>query len=140
MGKHQQGSALLLVIMVVAVFLGLLAFTLDRGTTLFKSVHQSSLEEMALNLAEAGLEFAVHKIMTSEGDFSGEDEVVFNTGRFSTSINRLRSSGTIEINSRGIAASQSQNNAVQRTLKVVISVDKEGTEVSPLMHSREEVM
>lgn len=140
MRKHERGSALLLVIMIVAVFLGLLAFMLDRGSTLFKSVHQSSQEEVALNLAEAGLEFAVHKIMSSEGEFSGDDEVVFKTGRFSTSINLLLPAGTIEIYSRGVAASQAQNNAVQRTLKVVISVDRESPEAVPVMHSREEVL
>ena len=140
MRRQERGSALLLVIMVVAVFLGLLAFMLDRGTSLFKSVHQTSQEDVAFQLAEAGLEFAVHKIMSSEEDFSGEDEVVFKTGRFSTSITRLRPSGTIEIYSRGIATNQSRNAAVQRSLKMVVSIDKEGSERSPVMHSREEVM
>ena len=136
MRNRQQGSALLLVIMVVAVFLGMLAFMLDRGSTLFRSVNQTSLEDVALNLAEAGLEFAMHKIMTSEGDFSGEDDVALETGRFSTSIKRLRPSGAIEIYSRGM----SQNDAVQRTLKMVVSIDKENPAASPVMHSREEVL
>ncbi|PID58930.1 hypothetical protein CSB45_02715 [candidate division KSB3 bacterium] len=140
MRKHERGSALLLVIMIVTVFLALLAFMLDRGTSLFQSIHHSSQEEVALNLAEAGLDFAVHKIMTSKGDFSGEEDVVLSTGRFATTITRLNSSGTIEIYSRGMSASPQQHDAVQRTLRMLISFDKESPEAVPVMYSREELL
>lgn len=135
--KNQRGSVLLLVIVSFAIFLAMLGFALDRGIRLFKNIHQTSLDDVALNLAEAGVEFALYKIMTSEGDFSGEDNVILDTGTFSTSISYLASSGKIEIYSKGIVKRQWKNKTFHKTLRVVISIDQEHPEDLPVMYSRE---
>ena len=135
--KNQRGSVLLLVIVSFAIFVAMLGFALDRGIKLFKNIHQSSLEDVALNLAEAGVEFALYKIMTSEGDFSGEDTVTLDTGTFSTSISYIASSKMIEIYSKSIVKRQEKNKTFHKTLRVVISIDQKHPEDLPVMYSRE---
>ena len=71
--ENQRGSALFLVIIVFATLFALLGMSLARGTTLFGQIQQKHLENVALNLAEAGVEYALHKMITSEKEFSGEE-------------------------------------------------------------------
>ncbi len=138
--KNQQGNALLLVVMTFAVFLALLGISLERGTTFLHNVQQKTLEDIALNFAEAGVECALDKILTSTGDFSGEEDKSFTTGSFSMSISYRTVSGIIEIYSEGMTKGQGTSSPVHKALRVILSYDRQYPEKTPVMLSREEVL
>ncbi|PIE32434.1 hypothetical protein CSA56_15615 [candidate division KSB3 bacterium] len=140
MVNNQRGNALLLVVITFAVFLALLGVALERGSTFFKTVQQEALEEVALNFAEAGVEFALDKIVSSSGDVWGEYAREFAAGNLSTSISYRTASGTIEIYSEGIAKDIGKSGSVHKALRVILSYDRNVPENAPVMLSREEVL
>ena len=138
--KNQRGNALLLVIIVFATLFALLGMSLDRGTTLFGQIYQKHLENAALNLAEAGIEYTLYKMMTSGKEFFGEENIILETGTFSTSVSEFTPSGMIEIYSKGIAKGKGQIETVHKTLRVVVYFDSEYSENPPVVHAWEEVL
>lgn len=138
--KNQRGSGLLLVIMVFATLFALLGLSLDRSLTLYERIQKNHLEDVALNLAEAGIEYTLHQMMDSEKGFSGVENVALDTGRFSTSVSAPTPSGMVEILSTGIAEGKGRIPPVQKRLKVVLYIDPTNAETAPVVHSWQEVL
>ncbi len=137
---NQRGSGLLLVIIVFAILFALLGLGLERGEKLFVQVQLEHLEIAALNLAEAGVEYAIHKIVNSEeGDFGEEQINLDATGIFSVSVSRSTSSNIIEILSTGKAKGNGQLSNVVKTVKVVVQLSRENSEHPVKILSREEI-
>ena len=135
--KNQQGNALLLVIIVFATLFALLGISLNRGTVLVKHLQQKCREEVALNLAEAGVEYALYKIHESGKTFSGEENIELETGTFSTSVSYLTASGKIAISSTGFVKETRNIDSVRKTLKVIVHFD---AETAPVVYSWGEVL
>lgn len=138
--KNQRGSALLLVIIIFAVLFALVGLSLERGGDTLMKVQSHHLETAALNLAEAGVEYVVHKIVQSQGDFYGEEIVTLKpTGTFSVSVSRLTPSDKIEILSVGKAKGTGQFSDVTKTLRVVVQLSPETPDHPVVLVSREDV-
>jgi hypothetical protein len=138
--NNQRGSGLLLVIIVFAVLFALLGVSLERGGELFVQIQKKQLETAALNLAEAGVEYTLDKILYVKEDYSGAKNIKLETGTFSTSVSRLNLSGKLEIVSTGTAEGFGQVKDVVKTLRVVVQIDRENSEHPLVIHSREEVL
>ncbi len=137
--KNQRGSGLLLVIIVLTTLFTILAVSLERGQKIFERIHRNHLENIAFNLAEAGVEHTIHQLIALGDFFQGEKEVGLDTGTFSTSVSYLSASGMLEIVSIGKAQGKGQIGDVVRTLRIVIQFTPEDTERTVVIYSWEEV-
>ena len=133
--KNQRGNALLLVIIVFATLFAFVGISLNRGIAVVGKIQRQARAEMALNLAEAGVEYALYKIHDSK-EFFGEENIELETGTFSTSVSYLTPSGKIEIFSTGIVPGNRNLEEVRKSLKVVVQIDSENP---PVVYSRGEV-
>jgi hypothetical protein len=126
--RQQRGSALLVVIVVFATLFALLGLSFERGSTLFIQIKQKHLETTARNLAEAGVEYAIHKIVSSPKEFSGKETLSLDpTGTFSISVARLTPADQIEILATGKAKASGQLSEVASILKVVVQLSQENS-------------
>jgi Tfp pilus assembly protein PilX len=137
--RNQRGSALLLVIIVFAMLFILLGISLERSGRLFVRIHKKHLETAALNLAEAGVDYTIHRLVYSKENYSGEEQISLDTGTFSTSVTRLTTVDKIEILSTGKATGSDQLGNVTKTLRVVVQRSQENTERPLIILSWEEV-
>ena len=137
--RNQRGSALLLVIIVFAMLFILSGISLERGNRLFVRIHKKHLETAALNLAEAGVEYTIHRLVYSKENYSNGEQISLDTGTFSTSVTRLTSADKIEILSTGKATGSDQLGNVTKTLRVVVQRSQENTERPLIILSWEEV-
>lgn len=80
--------------------------------------------EQALHLAEAGVDYAIHKLNTQGSSFTGESNVILGSGTFTVTISDI-AFGIKEITSTGYISS-SQNPKAHKTVKVRVSA---GTQV-----------
>ena len=117
--KNQRGNALLLVIIVFATLFALVGISLNRGVALVGQLQRQGRKEMALNLAEAGVEYALYNIRVSK-EFFGEENIELDTGTFSTSVSYLTPSGKIEIFSTGVVPGKGKLGEVRKSLKLEI--------------------
>ena len=140
MMRNQRGSGLLLVIVVFATLFALLGVSLERGVKLFERIHRNHLEDVALNLAEAGVEYSIHQLTTSEENFQREHDVFLDTGTFSVSISALYASGNFEILSTGTAKGTGRIGDVVKTLRVRVQFDPKDVASVPVIYSREEIL
>lgn len=139
MMRNQRGSGLLLVIIVFATLFVVLGISLERGGDLYIQMHKSHLETAALNLAEAGVEYTIHRLVYSQENYSGGGQISLDTGTFSTVITHLTPSDKIEILSTGQAKGSGQLRDVVKTLRVVVQRSRENTEKPLIILSREEI-
>ncbi|MBD3307106.1 hypothetical protein GF339_11830, partial [candidate division KSB3 bacterium] len=116
--SNQRGTALLLVIILFATLFALLGISLDRGLRLNERIYKRSFEETALHLAEAGVEHAIHQLVTASESFQGISNYALETGKFSTSVSSLSSPDMLEIISTGTATANRREGMVKKTLKV----------------------
>jgi Tfp pilus assembly protein PilX len=140
MFTNQRGSGLLLVVMVFAVLFALVGLSLERSGDLFIQIQKEHLQTMALNLAEAGVDYALDKLVTSTGNYSGAETTTLETGTCSTLVYRLNSSGKFEIVATGIAKGSGQVKEVVKTVKVIVQFDREQSDHPLVIQSREEVL
>ena len=137
--RNQRGSGLLLVIIVFAMLFVVLGMSLERSGQLFIRVHKKHLETVAFNLAEAGVEYTIHRMVVSNEDYSGGENISLDTGTFSTSVTRLSPSDKIEILSTGKAKGSGRLSDVVKTLRVVVRLSREDLENPLAILSREEI-
>jgi hypothetical protein len=138
--KTQRGSALLLVIIVFAVLFALVGISLEQSGDVLVNIRDHHLETVSLNLAEAGIEYAIHKIIHSEGDFYGEEKGSLEpTGTFYISVSQLTPSDKVEIISVGTAKVSGSSPVVTKSLRVVVQLSPEETERPVILLSREDV-
>ena len=139
MMRNQRGSGLLLVIIVFATLFVVLGISLERSGQVFVQVHKRHLETAALNLAEAGVEYTLHKLAYSKENYSGEEQISLDTGTFSISVTHLTPSDRIEILSTGKAKGAGQLSNVVKTLRVVVQRSRENVEKPLILLSWEEI-
>lgn len=139
MRKNQQGSALLLVIIVFATLFALLGISLERGFALFERIQKRHLENVAFNLAEAGVEYTLHQLVTTGEYFPGEGNVVLDPGTFSTLVVHLGNSELLEILSTGTAKGNSRTGEVVKTLRVLVQLSPDESDQPPIIHFWEEI-
>lgn len=118
MVRNQRGNALLLVLVVFATLFTLVGMSFERGEQLFKRLQHQSLEQSALNLAEAGVEYALHQMALPGNDKEKTTEIALETGYFSTSVS-YSSAGRFEIVATGKAKNgHRMEESVIKTLRV----------------------
>ncbi len=139
MKKHQQGSALLLVIVVFATLFALVAMSLERGVALFSRIHTHHLENAALHLAEAGVEYTLHHLATEGKEFQGEENVELDTGTFSTLVRHADDSKCVEILSTGTAKNSGQGQDIVKTLRVLVQFPADASQELPHIQLWEEI-
>ncbi len=122
---NQRGSALLLVIVVFAVMFAVLGLTLDQGTSFARDVQQKGREEAALQLAEGGVEWACQQLLAASAEFVREQTMTLETGSVSISITRIAPSGMLEVFSKGTLPTSGGQAAVQKAVRVLLTVDRE---------------
>ncbi len=137
--KNQRGSGLLLVIIIFATLFVLVGISLERGENVFVQVYEQHLETAALNLAEAGVEYTIHKLVHSQEEYSNGEQISLDTGIFSTSVTRFTASDKIEILSTGKAKGSGQLSDVQKTLRVILQLSQESPENPLRILSWEEI-
>jgi len=137
--RNQQGSGLLLVIIVFATLFVLLGMSFERSGQLFIQVQKKHLETVALNLAEAGVEYTLHRMVDVKEEHSGRENISLDTGTFSTSVTHLTPSGKIEILSTGKAKGSDRLSDVVKTLRVVVQLSRENPENPIVILSWEEI-
>lgn len=131
--RNQRGNALLLVIIVFGTLFALLGMSFERGEQLLGRVQQQSYEEIALNLAEAGVEYALHQIMLSGKNVAGTQEATLDTGTFTASIS-YGPSGHFEIMATGKARNgQQEEDMVSKTIKVQGRFSPEKPDAGPVL-------
>jgi hypothetical protein len=138
MKTTQRGNGLLLVIIVFATAFTLLGLSLERSNHLLLTIHKKHLENTARNLAEAGIEYAIHQILSSPETLYGTETKHLETGTFSTTVSRLTPSGKIGILSTGTATSAGRLNDVIKTLRVVVQLSPDDAADPLILYSREE--
>lgn len=139
MRNNQRGSGLLLVIIAIATLFAIVGISLERGIQLSQRVYKNHLEDSALNLAEAGVEYAFHQLVTSAGEnFQSKKEVMLETGAFFVRVSHLTDSEMIEIVSTGTAMGKGRINEVVKTLRVLVQPAPENTEQTYVIYSWEE--
>ena len=139
MKKKQQGSALLLVIIVFATLFALLAMSLERGVAIYERIHTHHLDNVALQLAEAGIEYTLHQLITAGGNFQGEENIELDTGTFSTLVIRTDDSSLLEILSTGTAKGNRRVKEVVKTLRVLVQFSPDDRQNPLIIHFREEI-
>ena len=139
--RNQRGNALLLVIIVFGTLFALLGMSFERGGQLLDRLQQQSYEEIALNLAEAGVEYALHQIVLFGKNVQGTQEVTLDTGTFSTTISCCPS-GSFEIVATGKAKNgqQQEEAVIIKTLKVQGRFPADEPEAVPVVTVWEEVL
>ena len=138
--RQQRGSALLVVIIVFATLFALLGLSFERGSTVFVQIQQKHLETAARNLAEAGVEYAIHKIVSSQKEYSGKETMSLDpTGTFSISVARLTPADQIEILATGKATGSGQRPEVTSTLRVVVQLSQENSKRPVVILSWKEI-
>ncbi len=139
MRNNQRGSSLLLVIIALATLFAILGVSLERGIKVFDRIYRNHLENAALNLAEAGVEYSFHQLASTETSFQGKKEVMLDTGTFSIAVSHLDASEMVEILSTGTAIGKGRVDKVVKTLRILIHPLQEGAEQGYAIYSREEV-
>ncbi len=137
MKKTQQGSVLLLVIIVFTSLFALLGLSLDRGLNLFTRIQTHYLEDVALNLAEAGVEYTIDRLVLLEENFQGEENVMLDTGTFSTLVSRSADSDMLEILSTGTATGNRSIGDIVKTVRVLVQISPD--DKNPIVYSWEEL-
>jgi type II secretory pathway component PulK len=138
MFQNQRGSALLLAIIVFAVMFAVLGLTLEQGASLARDVRQKGQEEAALQLAEGGVELACQQLIANPVEFVRKQEMMLETGSISIEITQIAPSGTLEIFSKGTLSKSSGQSAVQKAVRVLLSLDREQKNI--IVHQWEEAL
>lgn len=140
MVRNQRGNALLLVLVVFATLFTLLGMSFDRGEQLLRRLQHQSLEQVALNLAEAGVEYALHQLALPGNAIEKTMEIDLETGSFSTSVS-FSSSGHFEIMAAGRAKNgHRMEESVIKTLKVQGRFSPDEPDAVPIVTIWEEVL
>jgi len=140
MVRNQRGNALLLVIVVFATLFALAGMSFERGEQLLRRMQHQSLEQAALNLAEAGVEYALHQIVLAGNDVKHTTEVELETGSFSTSV-LYSFSGRFEIVATGSAKNGHRlEDTVIKTLKVHGRFSPDEPDAVPVVMGWEELL
>lgn len=134
----QRGNGLLLVIIAFAVLFGVIGLSLEQHGDMVATIQKHHLETTALNLAEAGIAYAIDKIHTSENFYGEESLQLEATGTFTVSISQLTPSNKIEILATGRATGTgSRISDVVKTIRVVLQRTDEDSEQPFTLLSRE---
>ncbi|GAK55018.1 type II secretory pathway [Candidatus Vecturithrix granuli] len=138
--RNQRGNALLLVLVVFATLFALLSMSFDRGEQLLRRLQHQSLEQVALNLAEAGVEYTLHQLALPGNDIEKTTDIDLDTGSFSTSVSYF-SSGRFEIMATGKAKNgHRMEETVIKTLKVQGRFSPDEPDAVPVVTIWEEVL
>jgi hypothetical protein len=103
-------------------------------------IYKRSFEETALHLAEAGVEHAIHQLVTAGDTFQGISNYALETGTFSTSVASLSSPDRREIISTGIATANPREGKVRKTVKVVVQLQPANPDAGVVIQSWEELL
>lgn len=138
--RNQRGNALLLVIIVFGTLFALLGMSFERGGQLLGRLHHQSYEQIALNLAEAGIEYALHQIALDGKDVAATQEAALDTGTFTASIS-YGPSGNFEIVATGKAKNGAlEEDMVSKTLRVWGRFSPDEPDAIPVVTFWEEVL
>ena len=135
---NQRGSALLMVIVVFAIIFALLGVSLEQGTFLLRDMQQKGREEAALQLAEGGVELACQQLFSNQNKLAGEQELTLETGTISIAITQIAPSGMLEIFSKGTLPKLGGQAAVQKAVRVRLTVEREQENI--VVHQWEEAL
>lgn len=136
--KNQRGSALLMVIVVFAIIFALLGVSLEQGTFLLRDMQQKGREEAALQLAEGGVELACQQLLSNPDEIASEQNMTLETGAISVAITQIAPSGMLEIFSKGTLPKLGGQAAVQKAVRVRLTVDREQERI--IVHQWEEAL
>lgn len=114
-----------MVIVVFAIIFALLGVSLEQGTFLLRDVQQKGREEAALQLAEGGIELACQQLLSNPDKFASEQNMTLETGAISVAITQIAPSGMLEIFSKGTLQKSEGRAAVQKAVRVRVSVNRE---------------
>ena len=125
--KSEQGVALILITAVFSSLFILIGVSLNRGGSEYFLTTRSYLNDVAFNLAEAGVEKALYELSKSESNYQGETETLLGNGTFSVILKPLDSAGQVEILSTGTVQG-ARFLKVEKKIRVVVQIeDKDST-------------
>ncbi|HWP45572.1 MAG TPA: hypothetical protein VNM22_00290 [Candidatus Limnocylindrales bacterium] len=125
--KSERGVALILITAVFSSLFILIGVSLNRGSSEYFLTTRSYLNDVAFNLAEAGVEKALHELSKSESNYQGETETLLGNGTFSVILKPLDSAGQVEILSTGTVQG-ARFLKVEKKIRVVVQIeDKDST-------------
>lgn len=138
MRHSQRGNGLLLVIIAFATLFAVIGLSLEQNSDVAVTIQKHHLETSALNLAEAGIAYALDKMHTSDNFYGEESFQLDPVGTCTVSITQLTPSNKIEILTIGHATgSGSRLSDAVRTIRMVIQRAEEDGEESFIVLSRE---
>jgi len=114
-----------MVIVVFAIIFALLGVSLEQGTFLLRDMQQKGREEAALQLAEGGVEIACQQLLSNPDEFASEQNMTLETGAISVAITQIVPSGMLEIFSKGTLQKSEGRAAMQKAVRVRLTVDRE---------------
>ncbi len=120
--KSEQGVALILITAVFSSLFILIGVSLNRGSSEYFLTTRSYLNDVAFNLAEAGVEKALYELSKSESNYQGETETLLGNGTFSVSLKPLDSAGQVEILSTGTVEG-ARFLKVEKKIRVVVQIE-----------------
>jgi hypothetical protein len=125
--KDEQGTALILITVVFSSLFILIGVSMTRGSSEYFLANRSYLNDVAFNLAEAGIEKALYELSKPGSDYQGEKETSLGRGIFSVTLRPLDSIGQVEILATGTVQGP-QSTQVEKKIRILVQVeDKDST-------------
>src|SRR5688572_21391847 len=84
--KNQSGQVMIIALIVLGFVLLNTLFIIGGSVVYFQNSHYSIEAQQAINLAEAGIDKAIASLNVSAGSYSGDNEIVLDTGSVSINI------------------------------------------------------
>lgn len=120
--RNEQGVALILITAVFSSLFILIGASLNRGSSEYFLTTRSYLNEVAFNLAEAGVEKALYELSKPESNYQGETETLLENGTFSVMVKPLDSTGQVEILSTG-TVQDARFPKVEKKLRAIVQIE-----------------
>jgi len=136
--KGERGTALILITAVFSSLFVLIGVSMTRGSSEYFLANRSYLNDVAFNLAEAGVEKALYEVSKPGSDYRGEKETPLGRGIFSVTLRPLDPAGSLEILATGTVQGP-QSTQVEKKLRVLVQVEDKDSARKVIVRARQVV-
>lgn len=119
--QNEKGTALILITAIFSSLFILIGASLNRGSSEYFLTNRSYLNNVAFNLAEAGVEKARYELTKIGLAYRGESGTSLGKGTFSVVITPVDSAGQVEILSIGTVQGP-RSIQVEKKIRVLVQI------------------
>jgi hypothetical protein len=125
--KNDKGMALILITAIFSTLFILVGTSLNRGSAEYSLIQRNYLNDIAFNLAEAGIEKAFYELSKPASTYEGETNTSLGKGTFSVQLRRSDSSNHVEVIAIGVMQS-AQSGLIEKKVRAILQIeDKDST-------------